>query len=144
MLNGLHGLQLNEGTRQDIVTKFVVGRETLKAAEVKHILQFLDRDFPRPGCSAGTCERKLTAQYHSSYAKIMDPVDCYQRWCDENPTLVGNALDLCAVCHRSVEESIKKGRERIWETLPEMFGLPGWDTLVAENDVGEDSSEEDG
>ena len=38
---------------------------------------------------------------------------------------------------------IRKGRERIWETLPEMFGLPGWDTLVAENDVGEDSSEED-
>ena len=54
MLNGLHGLQLNQGIRQDIVTKFVIGREALKAAEAEHILQFLDRDFPRPNSNTST------------------------------------------------------------------------------------------
>lgn len=35
-----------------------------------------------------------------------------------------------------------QGRQKIWDTLPEMFGFPAWETLVSENDVGEDSAEE--
>lgn len=144
MLNELHNLQLNEGTRQNVIEKFVVGRDSLRQAEVKHILPFLELSFYRPACrNANDCLIKLTNQRNASFIKLMDPTESYQKWCDENPTSVGETLHLCDLCSGLVKESISAGRQKIWEGLPEMYGLPGWETLVAENDIGEDSTEED-
>ena len=144
MLNELHSLQLNEGTRQDIVTKFVVGREALKAAEIRHILQFLGPSFQRPNCrDSNRCMNILATLHRASIVKIMDPVESYQRGYDDNPASVGSTFNLCDQCATLVKESVRRGREQIWETLPEMFGLPGWDALVAESDNGEGPAEED-
>ncbi|KLO10998.1 hypothetical protein SCHPADRAFT_877470 [Schizopora paradoxa] len=36
---------------------------------------------------------------------------------------------ICQTCKPALREQVDKERERIWESLPSYFGLPGWDAL---------------
>lgn len=78
MLNELHNLQLNEGTRQNVVERFVVGRDALHLAEVKHLLPFLESSLSRPNCrNANDCQIKLSRQLVDSLTKVVDPSKSY-------------------------------------------------------------------
>jgi hypothetical protein len=48
---------------------------------------------------------------------------------------VGNfalSLQLCNICLGKVENSIRRGRERIWTELPGIFGMSDWEVLRSE------------
>ncbi|CAL1714451.1 unnamed protein product [Somion occarium] len=137
MLTELHSLPLNETVRQDVISKFVVGQDKLHRAEIKHILLFLDPSYQRAGCRTATDIGRLQSQASACILKTVDVTESYQQWCNDHPNDVGASLFVCEICCTLVANTIKEGRQKIWDSLPEMFGLPAWETLLAENDLEE-------
>jgi hypothetical protein len=43
---------------------------------------------------------------------------------------------MCAVCEKNAKTSHQRGREAVWDELPSVFGLAGWDELLKTTAVG--------
>ncbi|PCH44594.1 hypothetical protein WOLCODRAFT_77087 [Wolfiporia cocos MD-104 SS10] len=115
----------------EIFADFVVGREQLFRAELKHILAFLDVGFTRPQCqNTSVCTNVLGNARNHILQKITD-AEPFHQWCNANSCEVGRTLGLCNICCTTIENSIKEGRKKVWEQLPRMFGLGDWETLRA-------------
>lgn len=50
-----------------------------------------------------------------------------------------DGIDPCQYCRLAIKEDIAREREKLWDTLPELLGLPSWKEMLAKND----SSSED-
>ena len=123
---------------------FAVGKEKLREAEINHLLHFLDPSFQRPGCLTNNDVTYLQSKASQVLPKTVE-TEPYQEWCSDHPAEVGSAAPgyaVCQNCCRTIEESIKQGREKIWQLLPTFFGLPSWEILTADDDESGINSEE--
>jgi len=100
----------------DVCTDFLVGRERLQQAEIAHILGFLEDTFARPGCQNTNDNSILLTAARNAVRRVVDQ-EPYHQWCSENPLAVGYELGLCAVCCKTVTNSIKEGRRKVWGQL---------------------------
>lgn len=44
-----------------------------------------------------------------------------------------NTNDLCGVCKRALNMTMEEGLNKVWQQLPEYFGLKDWESLSAKN-----------
>jgi hypothetical protein len=136
VLEDLHSLEVDNATRQDICTKFITGREKLRRTEIKTILSFFEPTFARPGCQNANDTTALQRYAGTALVRTADS-EPYQDWCMSNPALVGTFIGLCPSCCGNIENHIASARLKIWEQLPDLFGLPSWSVLRAQDEIDE-------
>lgn len=136
VLNELHSLDLDSRTKQEICAKFVLGREKLRAIEIKSVLSFFEPTFNRPGCQNGNDTAALQRYAGTALVRTAD-AEPYQDWCTANPELVGKFINVCTKCCDTIELHVSDAKREIWKQLPGLFGLPDWNTLRAEDEVDE-------
>ncbi|KAI0698365.1 hypothetical protein BC835DRAFT_1269081 [Cytidiella melzeri] len=136
VLDDLRSLDLDDTTKQDICSKFILGRERLRQAEIKSILSFFEPTFTRATCQSGNDTASLQRYAGTALVRTADP-EPYQDWCMSNPALVGTFINVCANCCVTIEMHIEGAKRNIWSQLPGLFGLPDWDILRAEDEVDE-------
>lgn len=104
-------------------TVCLIGRERLRWAEMSLSYSFL-LVFQR----ATTCDSYLCADARGPHAewhvvdaaKSPNPLRKYTTW---------SRLNVCNACVGHCQVLHQKGREEVWERLPEMFELGSWDQL---------------
>lgn len=114
-------------------TLCLIGRERLRWAEMTLSYSFL-LVFQR----ASTCDSFLCADARGPHAewhlvdaaKAPNPLRRYTTW---------SRLNVCSACITHCQASHQKGREEVWERLPELFELGTWDQLKKQQGMSEGS-----
>ncbi|KAJ7267680.1 hypothetical protein B0H12DRAFT_1010194 [Mycena haematopus] len=102
----------------------LVGRERLRWAEMSLSHSFLFAFQRAPGCvSPPQCG--IARGPHKEWrvleaARSPNPLKLYTRW---------QALNVCAQCVAHAQAQHQAGREEVWQHLPVIFELGGWDEL---------------
>ncbi|KAJ6498770.1 hypothetical protein C8R45DRAFT_94318 [Mycena sanguinolenta] len=101
----------------------LVGRERLRWAEMSLSHSFLFAFQPAPSCVTPQCG--IARGPHKEWrvleaARSPNPLKLYARW---------QALNVCAHCIAHAQVQHQAGREEVWQHLPVIFELPGWDEL---------------
>ncbi|KAK7006000.1 Zn-dependent hydrolase oxidoreductase family [Favolaschia claudopus] len=101
----------------------LVGRERLRWAEMSLSHSFLFAFRPAPNCTTPQCG--LAHGPHKEWrlleaARSPNPLKLFTRW---------QALNVCAECIAHSQTQHREGREEVWQHLPVIFELPGWDEL---------------
>lgn len=67
------------------------------------------------------CNAKVRAREHAQRVFVVA----------ENPANAFNLgpIQLCGVCATPIDDDYYRGREKLWDNLPTLFGLPPWDEL---------------
>ncbi|TFY54161.1 hypothetical protein EVJ58_g9022 [Rhodofomes roseus] len=140
VLTMLHNLAVAPGVQWDVCRAFLVGREKLLLAEQASALAFLQPDFPRSDCRGSSCRQRIDEAAKKTLPKPVSDPEPFYRWCMDKPDEMAKNIALCESCQGTVATSIKNGKQKLWEQLPDFFGLPGWDTLRARDglDVNDD------
>ncbi|KDQ49709.1 hypothetical protein JAAARDRAFT_42644 [Jaapia argillacea MUCL 33604] len=138
-MRALHSVQ--QSTETDLSTNFVVGRDRLREAETTHTLAFLIWGFRFPGCSQNCNTSQGLAKARSEALKRSTGTETYVQWCITHAGEVGAHHGFCKTCCKTIEEGIQGGREKVWEKLPEFFGLSDWETLRKEALVFDESAD---
>jgi hypothetical protein len=127
-------------SRWDIVSKYLIGIETLRSAETKHLLAFSDTKIPTHGY-CGNCSNSIAARTIASIRDCPATVTDYLRKCSSDSTITElvSTLGVCASCISKVQLSIQTGREKLWNELPKLFELADWDVLRAEEQLFSES-----
>jgi hypothetical protein len=105
----------------------LVGREHLRLAEMSLTHAFLLAFQPSPRClSPAFCgnARGPHAEWHvlEGGGRGPNPLRAYERW---------ERMNVCSECVRDSRRAHERGREEVWERLPEFFELGGWSELRA-------------
>lgn len=130
VVSTLARLRVAPSEQWNVTSNFLLGRDRLAQAEMKYILAFLDKRFPRPNCQGGNDSTTLVNLAHTTFRKVFES-EPYHHWCSARPAEVGPSLPVCKRCSAAIRNSIELGRQKIWENLPGFFGLPDWETLRA-------------
>ncbi|KAJ7354613.1 hypothetical protein DFH08DRAFT_48272 [Mycena albidolilacea] len=101
----------------------LVGRERLRWAEMSLSHSFLFAFRAAPNCVTPQCA--LAHGPHKEWrvleaARAPNPLKVYTRW---------QALNVCVECIAYAQAQHQAGREEVWQHLPVIFELPGWDEL---------------
>ncbi|KAF5352848.1 hypothetical protein D9756_006344 [Leucocoprinus leucothites] len=114
-------------------TLCLIGRERLRMAEMTLSYTFL-LIFQR----SATCESYLCADARGPHAewhvvdaaKSPNPLRKYTTW---------SRLNVCNACVAHCQTQHQKGREEVWERLPEMFELGTWEQLKKQQGMSDGS-----
>ncbi|KAJ7077641.1 hypothetical protein B0H15DRAFT_861447 [Mycena belliarum] len=89
------------------------------------VLPFLRIPFTE-GCTALDACTAYKAAYLEDVAawNISDPLGSYKDWTPFEGRI-------CAYCLERSEEYHRRARKKLWDELPAVYGLPGWDVLEA-------------
>lgn len=136
ILPQLQSLPLNEVTRHDISSKFLLGRERLQQEEIKEVLAFLQPTFVRQSCQNNDDAMTLLNAARTALVRLGD-AEPYYDFCINNPAGVGPSLGLCDDCTTIVKQHIEEAARKLWDKLPSIFGLPDWEILTAEESTHE-------
>ncbi|TFK35208.1 hypothetical protein BDQ12DRAFT_321953 [Crucibulum laeve] len=102
----------------------LVGRERLYQARMALSHTFLLAFTPSPACQTHLCAhaRGPHAEWHILEAteKAPNPLRSYTRW---------GQLHVCIDCIEECKRRHEGGRKEVWERLPGLFGLEGWEEL---------------
>lgn len=115
---------LPQDAAQDVLVRLVTGGERLRDAEVKHYLAFLESS--RSGCTNLNSDRSRLQLFAPRALFDVGAEGPYRRWCARNPELVGQSLGLCDACCVGIKDEIERGRHRLLEELPSIFGFTSW------------------
>ncbi|KAJ7610474.1 hypothetical protein FB45DRAFT_844591 [Roridomyces roridus] len=102
----------------------IIARTELLAAQVYHTLSFLYM-IPVPECTLQAQCRSTRDLLRGSFIS-KKPIHPLMRL---NSTESWDKLNLCAACLKAATAELVAGRRRVWETLPEILGLPSWEQL---------------
>ncbi|KAJ6507287.1 hypothetical protein C8R47DRAFT_88791 [Mycena vitilis] len=102
----------------------LVGRERLRWAEMSLSHSFLFAFRPAPSCTTlpqcGLARGPQKEWRVLESAKAPNPLKLFVRW---------QAMNVCAECVANAQAQHKAGREEVWQHLPVIFELAGWDEL---------------
>ena len=129
----LHALPLSEAVKQDVATKFLLGREALQKEEITEVLAFFQAGFVRPNCQNNN-DGNILLNFTRTVLYRMPLDEPYHEYCVKNPDAVGPNIGVCANCTNTIRDHIESANRKIWQRLPEFFGLPAWEVLTANED----------
>ncbi|GJE91294.1 BTB/POZ domain-containing protein [Phanerochaete sordida] len=135
-LAALHALPLGEAARQDAAARFLLGRERLQREMTRDVLAFLRNGFARPGCQNGNDTNALVNYCRTALDAMAHDTPYYEQ-CINDPGAVGAAIPVCPICTTTIKDHIEGAVEKVWQRLPEIFGLPAWEVLTANDDGGQ-------
>ncbi|KAJ6538863.1 hypothetical protein DFH09DRAFT_72543 [Mycena vulgaris] len=101
----------------------LVGRERLRWAEMSLSHSFLFAFQPAPRCTTPQCALARGPQKEwrvLEAARSPNPLKLFTRW---------QALNVCGECIAHAQVQHQAGREEVWQHLPVIFELAGWDEL---------------
>ncbi|PCH40111.1 hypothetical protein WOLCODRAFT_68391 [Wolfiporia cocos MD-104 SS10] len=84
-----------------------------------------------PGCTGNVCMKafaKLSALLSRSWFVRTGPLHFMLQALDE----VDNDGSLCAQCRRAFKKDVTAARQKLWDGLPGVIGLPSWDDLESD------------
>ena len=136
VLSELYSVPLSDTARQEIVTKFVVGRENLRREETKEVLAFFQPTFSRPNCQNGNDTTYLLNYTRTVLVRLTD-AETFQDFCINKPDAIGQTIGICQNCSNTIKQHVEDATRRIWEKLPELFVLPAWEVLIEADDLQE-------
>ncbi|KAF7370404.1 BTB domain-containing protein [Mycena sanguinolenta] len=128
----LEGILKDDGTRASLSegdrNRCVMGRQTLlvKQFEPGYTFGWL-RKWDFTDCPSPTTCRSRRETELGGFMRD------YRIWAANRIFLTWDNWKLCAACSRHAPGSVTAGGKKIWQELPEIFGLPPWDQL--ENDL---------
>lgn len=101
----------------------LVGRERLRWAEMSLSHSFLFAFQPAPNCQTPQCALAHGPQKEwrvLEAARAPNPLKLFVRW---------QAMNVCGECVAHAQSQHQAGREEVWQHLPVIFELSGWDEL---------------
>ncbi|KAF9465095.1 hypothetical protein BDZ94DRAFT_1214956 [Collybia nuda] len=110
-------MQMNGGDRAKCLQALLV----LANLEHRDILNFLTLSSVEGCSSPGACNthRLTTLRSLNTTRDILNPLDSFDEW-------EWYLKELCQACLEVSKRSHFPAREALWESLPEIFGLPKW------------------
>lgn len=122
-----------EGHTWNVVPDYLLGIEKLRISETKNYLDFLNIGSFAPNCHfMAFCTNPLNVARATNLPQCYDTSTTMLK-CASN-LIVGeifSSTQLCDACASSAENLVWRGRENVWNELPELFGMSECDLLRA-------------
>jgi len=106
---------------------FLNGSHKQSASIFDPILRFLLFPVEIAGCTQAMCYKRRLQAFEANRQDREDyPYDPLVVWNSSDWELLG---DICPVCLESLKQTYNEARQKFWDDLPKMYGLPPWPEL---------------